>query len=155
MTPDNGTMTNTQFSVFLGSKPLSLAKICNKLAEHKINITAMCMMDSAEHGVLRLVVAHPERARTALAALDMSAAETTVLIATLPNHPGALADVVQRLSTNHVDVSYAYCTSGAPGGKTVGVFRVSNLPKAVKILTERKTKRKTSPAVRKSVVHRR
>jgi hypothetical protein len=70
--------------------------------------------------------------------------ETTVLTSTLPNNPGAVADVVQRLDNEHIQVHYAYCTAGSPNGKSLGVFKVSNLNKAVQVLSERRPQRKTS-----------
>lgn len=148
MKADNGATTHTQFSIFLANKPNILAQICQQLADQKINIVALSMMDATEHGVLRLVVADPDRARESLAALNVPTAETTILLATLPNRPGALADVVGRLSSNHIGVNYAYCTTGAPGGKTMGVFRVSDLKKAERVLAERKPRRKGATAMR-------
>ncbi len=141
--------TQTQFSVFLANKPSMLARVCQQLASDKVNIVALSMMDSTEHGVLRLVAENRNVARSSLRALDAPTAETTVLVATLPNRPGALADVVERLSTSHVSVTYAYCTTGARGGKTLGIFKVSNLSKAEKVLAERRPRRKQpSAAVR-------
>jgi hypothetical protein len=100
------------------------------------------MMDSTEHGVLRLVCERPSRVREALSDFDLHHSEQTVLTVTLPNRPGALADVVERLASQHIEVSYAYCTAGAPGGKTIGVFKVSNPQKAIQVLEERKVRRR-------------
>lgn len=138
----NSLGTDTQFSVFLVNKPGVLARVVQRLAENRINIVALSMMDSTEHGVLRVVVEDPSRARTTLAALDLPRTEQTVLTATLPNRPGALADVLQRLAAGHVNVHYAYCTTGAAGGKTLGVFKVDNVNKAVQLLAERRPRRK-------------
>ncbi len=142
ITTNGAIKTDTQFSVFLANKPGLLAQICQQLANDKVNIIAMSMMDSGEHGVLRLVAADSRQARDSLSVANAATAETTVLMATLPNKPGALADVVERLSSSHITVDYAYCTTGAPGGKTTGVFRVSDIKKASKVLTERQPKRK-------------
>ncbi len=139
----NGTpRTGVQFSVFLGNKPGMLARVCQQLAEDHINIVALSMMDSTEHGVMRLVVGDPDRARHSLATADATTAESQVLLMTLPNRPGALADVVQRLAANHINVNYAYMSAGAAGGKTTGVFRVSDMRKAVQVLGERRPQRK-------------
>jgi hypothetical protein len=139
----NGTTkTDTQFSVFLANKPNILAQVCQQLAGDKINIRALSMMDASEHGVLRLVVENPLDARRTLEGLNVAMTETTVLLTTLPNRPGAMADVVERLASNHISVNYAYCTAGAPGGQTVGVFRVSDLKKAMQVLGERHPQRK-------------
>lgn len=146
---NNAIRSDTQFSVFLVNKPGILARVCQQLAEDKVNILALSMMDSTEHGVLRLVAEDPQCARHTLSALDVPSTESQVLVTVMSNRPGALADVVERLSAGHVNVNYAYCTAGAPGGKSLGVFRVSDLNKAVSILSERKPRRKTStPPIR-------
>ena len=138
--------TATQLSVFLVNKPGVLANVCHRLAVEKINIVGMSMMDSTEHGVLRLVAENAPRARHALTARDVPTTEQEVLLATLPNRPGALADVVERLAAAHISVHYAYVTTGVPGGKTLGIFKVSDHAKAVKTLSERAPRRRPEPA---------
>lgn len=141
--------SDTQFSVFLANKPGVLCHVVQQLSEHKVNIVAMSMMDASEHRVLRMVAEQPALARDALAVLDLSKTETMVLTAELPNKSGAIADVVQRLDDEHIQVHYAYCTSGSRNGKSLGVFKVSNLNKAVQVLSERRPRRKsTATAIR-------
>lgn len=148
--------TDTQFSVFLVNKPGVLAQICQKLADDKINILAMTMMDSMEHGVLRLVAEDARKARRTIANLGVPSTETEVLMVPMPNRPGALADVVGRLAGAHVNVNYAYCTTGAKNGKTLGIFKITDVPKAMAVLAERKPRRKsTVGTVRKGVRMRR
>lgn len=142
MSTTDNLKTDTQFSVFLANKPGVLRQVVQGLARNKINIVAVSMMDATEHGVLRLIAENAQDTRQALASLDLPKTETTVVTATLPNRPGALADVVERLDEAHIHVHYAYCTAGAHGGKTLGVFKVSNLGKAVQVLSERKPRRK-------------
>ncbi len=138
----NGLRTETQFSVFLVNKPGVLSRVVHALTN--TNIIAMSMMDSTDHGVLRVVADKPERVREAVEGLDLTLTESPVLCATLPNRPGALADVVERLADARIEVNYAYCTTGARGGKTTGVFKVGNAQKAVQVLSERKPKRVTA-----------
>ena len=156
MKASNGTTrTDTQFSVFLANKPNVLAQVCRQLADDRINIVALSMMDATEHGVLRLVAENPDLARQSLGNLNVPHAETTVLVTTLPNHPGALADIVGRLAANHISVNYAYCTTGATGGHTLGIFRVSDVKKATQVLDERKPRRKLVPSGRGAIRPRR
>ena len=136
------TQADVQFSVFLANKPGVLARVCQRLADDHVNIVALSMMDATEHGVLRMVVQDPERARKSLVAVNVPMTESAVLLTTLPNRPGALADVVKRLSTHHISVNYAYLSTGAAGGKTIGVFRVSDMKKAAQLLSERRPQRK-------------
>lgn len=124
----------TQFSVFLVNKPGVLAQVTRALAEAKVNILAMTLVDSQEHGVLRFVCEDPKHAREAINKLNLPTTETEVLCLELSNRPGALADVAELLGKNHVNINYAYCTSGAPGGHTTGIFKVADMAKALRIL---------------------
>ena len=124
----------TQFSIFLVNKPGILAQVTRHLAGARINILAMTMMDSSEHGVLRLVVTDAAKLRAAVKGLNLPVTETDVLMVELPNKPGALADVCSRLAEDHINISYAYCTTGGPGGKARGVFKVADAKKAGKVL---------------------
>lgn len=144
MSNANTLTSDVQFSVFLANRPGVFCHLVQQLAEHKVNIVAMSMMDATEHRVLRMVAEEPVLARDTLATLDLPMTETTVLTSTLPNKPGAIADVVQRLDNEHIQVHYAYCTAGTRNGKSLGVFKVSNLNKAAQVLSERKPRRKIS-----------
>src|SRR5437867_8856363 len=98
--------TLIQFSVFLVNKPGVLAQVTRALADEKVNIVAMTLVDSQEHGVLRLVAANAETARKVLTRLNLPMTETEVLCLDLSNRPGALADVAGVLGTNHVNINY-------------------------------------------------
>src|SRR5690606_30182074 len=99
-------------------------------------------VDAQEHGVLRLVAEDPEHARDTLARLNLPMTETDVLCVELSNHPGALATVAQLMGQNHININYAYVSSGAPGGKTTGVFKVADQAKAQKLLAPKGAKHK-------------
>ena len=127
----------TQFSIFLINKPGVLANTLEMLAKNKVNILALTMMDSAEHGVLRLVTKDREHTADVLKGLSLTVNETDVLCLTLSNQAGALAEVAQKLSSEHMNITYAYCTAGAKGGKTTGIIKVGDISKAIKILSKK------------------
>ena len=140
-----------QFSIFMVNKPGVLAQVLGEFAQAKINIIAMTMMDSVEHGVMRVVFAAPERAKKVLSKLNMPYNETEVLCVNLANKAGALAVVAERLARNHINISYAYCTAGAKGGRTTGVLKVADVKKAMRILKQNhKRNSKSRPVVRRS-----
>jgi len=133
------------------NKPGVLAQVLGEFAQAKINIIAMTMMDSVEHGVMRVVFAAPERAKKVLSKLNMPYNETEVLCVNLANKAGALAVVAERLARNHINISYAYCTAGAKGGRTTGVLKVADVKKAMRILKQNhKRDSKSRPVVRRS-----
>ena len=140
----------SQFSVFMVNKPGVLALALSEFAKAKINITAITMMDSAEHGVMRVVFEKPEGARAVLSKLNMPYNETDVLCVDLANRSGALATVAEKLSRGHVNISYAYCTAGGKGGRTTGVLKLSDVKKAMKLLENHNKPSKAPTAARRS-----
>jgi hypothetical protein len=118
------------------NKPGVLAHALGEFAKAKINLVAMTMVDAAENGVMRAVFESPKEAREVLSRLNMPYNETDVLCVTLTNRSGALASVAEKLARNHINISYAYCTAGAKGGKTTGVFKLADVKKAMKVLQQ-------------------
>lgn len=140
----------TQFSVFLVNKPGILSQVCDELARKKINVVALTLMDSVEHGVFRLVAENVEKTRAALKGLNLPTTETEVLTVEMPNRPGAMAELCSRLNSNHISIKYAYVTSGAAGGRTLGIFKVDNIKKALKVAGPRQPGRRDKFLVRKT-----
>ena len=124
----------TQFSVFMVNKPGILGQLLESIANDKINILALTMMDSVEHGVLRVVAKSKEKMVKVLDKLNVQYSTTDVLCVTLPNKAGAFADVAGKLAKAHINISYAYCTAGARGGKTTSILKVADVKKAIKVL---------------------
>lgn len=140
--------TATQFSIFLVNKPGILTTVCDALADRKINLSALTLMDSVEHGVFRIVAEDVTKTRMVLASLNLPMTETEVLVVEMPNRPGSMADVCARLNGNHISIKYAYVTSGAAGGRTIGIFKVDNLKKAMRLLDSRKPGRREKIVVK-------
>ena len=133
---------NIQFSIFLVNKPGVLSQIFRELAKAKVNVEAVAMMDSMEHGVLRFIVDEAGVARPVLKRLNVPVTEAEVLAVTLPNRPGAVADDCERLTAAHINVSYMYCTSVANGRNTNVVLKVPDSKKAMKVLENGKSTRR-------------
>jgi len=141
----------SQYSIFMVNKPGVLAQVLGAFAQAKINIVAMTMMDSAEHGVMRVVFSAPKKAQEVLAKLDMPYNETEVLCVNLANRSGALAVVASKLAKSHINILYAYCTAGAKGGRTTGVLKVTDMKKTIKLLQkEGKKGSRSQQATRRS-----
>jgi hypothetical protein len=141
----------TQFSIFMVNKPGVLAQVLNAFADAKVNIIALTMMDSVEHGVMRVVGGSTAKVQKVLKKLNMQYGQTDVLCISLSNQSGALAKVTQKLSEAHINISYAYCTAGAKGGRTTGVLKVADVKKAMHVLKTHADKSpKSKPKVRRT-----
>lgn len=132
----NAPYTHVQFSISLINKPGMMSTVIGRLAKAKCDIAAMTVVDTTDHGTIRLVFnSGDDEARKILQDCNGGpVAETEVIVLPMSNRPGAIADVATRLAEAKVNIQYAYVTAGAPGGKTLGVFRTSDNKKAIKVL---------------------
>ena len=126
--------TTKQVSVFLENKPGRLANVLRALERQKINITGMTVMDSHEHSVLRLVTNDEAKTVAVLKEMGTNYTLTDVLLVELRNQPGALARLCETLAAEHINIDYCYISAGGRNGKTYGVFKVSSIEKAQRIL---------------------
>ncbi len=141
----------TQFSIFLVNKPGVLASVCDELTRARVDLVALTLVDSMEHGVLRIVCDKPDTARDVLGRTHDRWTETEVLVVELRNEPGAFASVAQKLADKHINISYAYATAGSAHGRTTAVFKVADMKKAHKVLAAFEAKpKKPKPAPRKT-----
>lgn len=127
-------MQTKQVSVFLENKPGRLAHVLRALEKQKVNVVGLTVMDSHEHSVLRFVPDNLTGAAAVLKKLGFPFAEADVLLAELRNQPGALAHVCEQLAAEHVNIDYCYCSAAGKNGKTYGIFKVSNMDKAARVL---------------------
>ena len=118
--------TIKQVSVFLENKPGRLANVLSALAREKVNITALSVMDSHEHSVLRLVTSDAARTSAVLKGLGTPHHETDVLLVELRNQPGALAHVCETLGAEKINIDYAYPLMIGPQGRAALALHVDD-----------------------------
>ena len=122
-----------QISVFLENKPGQLQIPIQALADAGISISTLCLADTQEFGILRMIVQEHERARDVLAAAGLAVNECQVLAVEVPDAPGGLQRVLQALD-GQVNVEYMYAFSYASAGRALLIFRVSDPDKAAGLL---------------------
>jgi len=107
-----------QISVFTQNKKGSMQKLLAVLADKDINILGSVTNDSAEYGIVRMVVDNTDAAVSALKAADYIVSTSDVLGVELPDVPGSLEKVLRSLLDINVFVDYIYLTfnreSGSP-----------------------------------------
>lgn len=115
-----------QVSVFLENKSGRLAELTRTLGDADINMHALMVADTAEFGVVRIICDAPTRAKALLDERGFSASITRVLAVEVPDRPGGLADLLEALDAERLNVEYAYCFVEPSGGAAVDVFRVDD-----------------------------
>jgi hypothetical protein len=125
-----------EVTAYLENKPGRLAKICSALAQAKINVRALSVMDANGRSVLRMVTDDMEPAKKVLTSLGTEHAWSDVLAVEVENKPGSLARVLERLAEEHINVEYAYVSGSGPAGKSLGIFHTSNPKRALQVLSD-------------------
>jgi len=126
-----------QISVFLENRKGRLLEVTKALMEAQINIRALAMAESAEFGILRLVVDNPEKAKTALSKSGFTVNEQDVFAVEVEDRPGSFHEVVKVLANQDINIDYTYAFVG-DSKRAVLIFRVADdvLEQALKALDE-------------------
>lgn len=123
-----------QLALFLDNRPGMLAKVCDVLAEEKINIFAISTSDTVDYSVIRMVVSNTDRALRIFEEHGTLVVDDEVLMIEGGNRPGSLADISRRLAKAKINIEYCYCATSPSAKKGLLIARVSNARKALKIL---------------------
>ncbi len=127
-------MTVEQITVFLENQSGRLAEVSSLLAEAGVNIRALTLADSADFGILRLIVSDTDKGRDVLKAKGFTVSKTEVVAVELPDAPGGLAHILDALRTGGINVEYIYASSPRAAGQAVMIFRFDHLDNGVACL---------------------
>jgi hypothetical protein len=123
-----------QLALFLDNHPGTLARMCDALAEAKINIYAISTSDTVDHNVVRLVVSDSSKALKLFEEHAVLVVENEVLMIEGDNKPGSLAKIAHKLAEAKINIDYAYCATPPNAKKGLLVLRVNDVKKALKVL---------------------
>ncbi len=127
-------MAIQQLSVFVENKPGRLAQITASLANCGVSIRAFTIADTIDFGILRLIVSDTPRAAQALREAGVAASITEVLGVSIPDVPGAFAEVVKILADAGENVEYGYAFLTPEAGRAYVILRVNDIPAAARTL---------------------
>ncbi len=104
-------MAVKQVTVFIGNKEGRIEKVTEVLKENDINISSLSLAESVDFGLLRLIVADPEKAKDALKAEGLSARLSDVIAVEIPNKTGSLHDLLTALKDFNIEYMYVLSCS--------------------------------------------
>ena len=123
-----------QLSVFIQNKSGKIASVTRTLYENGIDIRALSIADTADFGILRMLVSDVEKAREALAKENCIVSVNEVDVVLVPDRPGGLAEVLQKMADACIDIEYMYSLFTHIEGKAYIVFRVAEAEKFITLL---------------------
>ena len=126
-----------QISAFVENRPGRIAEITGILAQNNIDLRALSIADTADFGILRMIVDNPEEAAVILKDNRVTVTLTDVIAISLPDKPGALSYLLEVLSNEGVSVEYLYAfvTPSQEGAASV-VIRPNDIEKAEALLVK-------------------
>ena len=127
-------MYTKQVSVFLENKKGRLAEVTMSLSKEKINIRALALADTADFGVLRIIVDNPDRAVTALKSRGFVAQVTEVIAVEVEDRPGGLARILEVLDEDNVNVEYMYAYVEKRSDNAIVICRIDDRERALQVL---------------------
>lgn len=122
-------MKVTQLSVFIANEAGRVSEVTDLLGAAGVNIRGFAVSDTADYGILRLVVDKPEEAKTALKVGGFTVKENDVICINLPDQPGGLASVLKIVSDAGVNIEYVYSLIA-----TYVVINVGDADRALRLL---------------------
>lgn len=122
----------TQLSVFIENKSGRVSEVTDTLGKAGVNIRGFSVSDTADYGILRLIVDTPAIATAALRAEGFTVREDEVLCIDLPDVPGGLAGVLKIVASAGVNIEYVYSLIA-----TYVVINVADVERAARLLADK------------------
>ena len=127
-----------QISVFLENRTGQLAEITGLLAKEGVDIRAISIAETADYGLARLIVDDSHKASSILLQHGDILSMTPVWAVEVPDSPGGLAQLLGMLAQEGIDIEYMYSLFTHRDGMAYMVLRVSNEPRFLSALGDRK-----------------
>ena len=125
-------MNVIQLSVFIENKAGRVSEVTDVLGSAGVNIRGFSVSDTADNGIIRLVVDDPEAGHAALSTAGFTVKNDPVVCINLPDHPGGLAGVLKIVSDAGVSIEYVYSLIG-----TYVVLNVADVDRAISMLSDK------------------
>ena len=125
-------MNVKQLSVFIENKAGRVSEVTDQLGRAGVNIRGFSVSDTADYGIVRLVVNEPEHGLEVLRDAGFAVKSNDVLCVELPDHPGGLASILKIVSGAGVNIEYVYSLIG-----TYVVINVADIDRAVGLLRDK------------------
>jgi hypothetical protein len=106
------TVNVKQLSVFIENKAGRVSEVTDDLGKAGVNIRGFSVSDTADYGIVRLVVDDPDKGIEVLQEAGFAVKANEVLCVELPDHPGGLAGILKVVSGAGVNIEYVYSLIG-------------------------------------------
>jgi len=127
-------MRTTQISVFLENTLGRLESLCKTLADAGVNLETLTITESAQNGIVRMIVSDPDAAVSALKAQGFTPKRVEVLAVEVDDKPGALLALLRKMKNAGVNVEYMYAMTKPASTRPTMIMSFKDVDAAEKIL---------------------
>jgi hypothetical protein len=120
-----------QLSVFLENKPGQLSAPVRALAEAKMDIVTLCLADTQQFGILRLIVREWEKAKDVLERAGCVVNVADVLAIEVTDQPGGLASLLEVTDREGINIEYMYAFTFGRDDKAILILRFEDADNAL------------------------
>ena len=125
-----------QISIFIENKSNRLTEATEVIAKAGINITAASLADTADFGVLRIVVNDTEKAVRTLKERYYTISVNDVVGIEVEDRPGGLAEILKVLSDHSLNVEYMYAFVEPTRGSAAMILRLEEPERGTRVLKD-------------------
>ena len=126
-----------QVSIFAENKRGTFQSITGILQDENINILGSITNDSAEYGIVRMIVSDTEKALRALSANGYLCRSNDILGVEMEDEIGSLNRLLISLSDGNISVDYIYLCFNRDTGKPVLILHMDDIREVVEYLKSR------------------
>ena len=123
-----------QLSIFVENKSGAIAHVTNLLGSNGINIRSLQIADSADFGILRLIVDDIDKALDIVKKEGYTAKTTDVISVVVPDKPNGLNELLKILSDNNIEIDYLYVFIGKNNLGAQAILKASNVKEVEALL---------------------
>lgn len=116
-----------QVSIYAENKKGTFREITKIMRNNEINILGSVTNDSAEYGIVRMVVSDPDKCIQVLKNAGYICKTTQVLGIEIEDKPGALNDLLNALYESNINVDYLYLSYTRESGKPIMVLHTESV----------------------------
>ena len=125
-------MAVKQVTVFIANREGRIEKVTEILKENNINITSLSLAESADFGLLRMIVSDPNKAKEVLKDAGLTAKTTDVIAVRFENEPGSLHNLLTIVKDYNIEYMYVLSTDKYASM----VLKIKDYEAAEKVLAE-------------------
>lgn len=126
-----------QISIYAENKKGCFQDITGLLTENGINIWGSVTNDSAEFGIIRMVVSDPDKCMQILEEKKYQCKATPVLGVECPDEVGALDKILKTLYAGNININYIYLSFNRDSGNPIMVMHTDDVPQVENMLINR------------------